>query len=138
VADHPPPLRDALGRFPPGTSGNPGGRPRETLYTALQRKLREIDPVTGKPNYDRVADSVYKQMLLGDVPSVALIMDREDPKVVKNLNHEVTAFDASMDKLIDGMMETPEGEAKLAAMWRGDAPAPEEPDEPPNEEVSEL
>lgn len=116
--------------MPGGASPNPGGRPKETLYTALQRQLREmvevVDPVTGEKSsetkYDVVARAVIGEMLKGDTPSVALIMDREDPKVVRNLNHEVTAFDASMDKLIDGLMETPEGEAKLAAMMRGDAP----------------
>jgi hypothetical protein len=119
-------VRDEHGRFARGHSGNPAGRkPGVTVYDAVQKLLREVDPA-GVMRVDRIAAAVVEKMEEADPALLAMIVDRETPKIIRNQNEEITAWTAGMDRLIDDLMTTPEGEAKLAAMWRGDSPAPEE------------
>ena len=132
-------LRDEHGRFARGHSGNLKGRPvGVTVYEAVQKLLRVVDG-KGVMRVDRIAAALVRKMESADAVSVAMIMDREDPKVVRNLNQDVHSFEAGVDKFISDMMATPEGEERLAAMkaeaWREIAPAP--PVGPPNDQVRE-
>lgn len=52
-------------RFPPGVSGNPGGRPKG-LMAAVNKWLEEEDD-TGKTNAEKVAAKIGEEVLAGNV-----------------------------------------------------------------------
>lgn len=88
--------RDANGRFPPGTSGNPGGR-RPKMLTEFREKLRAMER-DGKPALDAAAArlekmafecndvedraawfKMYIEYLVGKVPNPVVGDSEEDP-----------------------------------------------------------
>ena len=73
--------RDEQGRFLPGTSGNPGGRPKGSvsLATALQRELLRRQE-SGQAGIEAVAARLVDLALQGDLRAVREIGDRLDGK----------------------------------------------------------
>ena len=124
LTDRPLSQRAEAGRFAVGHSGNPGGRPAETLFRAVQRELQKLDDVAKKTGYEKAAVAIAASIIEADSASVAMVMDREDPKVVRNVNVDVAAWNASMDSAIEEMQKTEEGMARLAEMQRESLPAP--------------
>jgi hypothetical protein len=76
-----PEERDEHGRFLPGTSGNPGGRPKGSvsLATALQRELLRRQE-SGQAGIEAVAARLVDLALAGDLRAVREIGDRIDGK----------------------------------------------------------
>ena len=75
-------VRDEGGRFKPGVSGNPAGRPR-TSVTALWRRLNaEVDPddAEGRTRAEVLYHKAYSAAVGGDMRAVALIVDRVEGK----------------------------------------------------------
>lgn len=64
------PPRRPDGKFPPGVSGNPGGRPRKES-SALREKLAD--------HGEAVAQVVIDQALAGDMTAAKLVLDRLAP-----------------------------------------------------------
>ncbi|MEO6809727.1 MAG: DUF5681 domain-containing protein [Isosphaeraceae bacterium] len=76
----PEPLRPHT--FPPGVSGNPGGRPKGTisLVTLLRRKLAEGGD-DGIQNAEAIIDALILQARCGDYRHIKEILERIDGKV---------------------------------------------------------
>lgn len=64
-------MRDDKGRFIPGESGNPNGRPKDTITDILKLKL---DP-------ERFVDALLGKAYEGDVRAIAYVYDRLAGKV---------------------------------------------------------
>jgi len=75
--------RDSEGRFLPGASGNPGGRPR---------KLAELDPVLDEhrspENVRAVLAKLRELALAGDIQAMRLYLDKVFP-TLKRLEDEI-------------------------------------------------
>ncbi|MFO0828427.1 MAG: DUF5681 domain-containing protein [Phycisphaerales bacterium] len=81
--DPPAGARDARGRFTPGTSGNPGGRPRGRVsFTESLRRALEADADDGRPIADRLAETLVRAALTGDLRAIALIADRTEGRAI--------------------------------------------------------
>lgn len=75
------PTRDELGRFPPGTSGNPSGRPKGTNALAvLERKLAEVRGEDGRTQLDEILDKMIALAKGGDRAAADLILKRTIPE----------------------------------------------------------
>ena len=67
--------------FTPGKSGNPQGRNLERIFSELFRLVgNDIDVATSKRKARRLAETVYKLALEGDLTAAQMIMDRVDGK----------------------------------------------------------
>ncbi len=73
--------------FPPGVSGNPGGRPKGRSITARLRELLEQTSINGqqikdgKQIADLVAELVIKSTLMGDSRLLSILLDRTEGPV---------------------------------------------------------
>jgi hypothetical protein len=67
-------------KFPPGTSGNPSGRPRLTKLTeALRQQLAEISPDADEQTIaEQIAETLIKLALSGDVAAIKEIGNRTE------------------------------------------------------------
>lgn len=82
-----PAPRDDHGRYLPGTSGNPGGRPKGSvsLVTSIRRELERRQDL-GQPGLDAVAARLVDLALEGDLRAVREIGDRLDGKPTQALD----------------------------------------------------
>lgn len=73
--------RDEQGRYLPGTSGNPGGRPKGSvsLVAALRRELERRQD-SGQPGIEAVAARLVDLAVGGDLRAAREIADRLDGK----------------------------------------------------------
>lgn len=62
-------------RFQPGQSGNPGGRPKDTLLAALKKKLT-------REQAEELVGVLVTRALAGDMKALEMIWDRMAGKVV--------------------------------------------------------
>ncbi|KKM80287.1 hypothetical protein LCGC14_1341380 [marine sediment metagenome] len=77
-------IGDKAYSWPPGTSGNPAGRPPNSVTTLLKNKDSEDNQV--------IADKLYSLAISGDMRAIQEYIDRTDGKVVdKHLNVNLTA-----------------------------------------------
>jgi hypothetical protein len=86
---------NSLGKkFPPGTSGNPSGRPKLTRLTdALREQLAEINPdVPEKTIAERIARALIREAIGGNVQAIREIGDRCEgkPKQAIDLDMQVS------------------------------------------------
>lgn len=79
--------RDDHGRYLPGTSGNPGGRPKGSvsLVTSIRRELERRRDL-GQPGLEAVAARLVDLALEGDLRAVREIGDRLDGKPTQALD----------------------------------------------------
>ena len=77
-------IRDEKGRFKPGVSGNPDGKPPGSISVVaeLKKKLEEV-PIDGNPEKKRYLDMliikvIKKALADGDVSMIKDIIDRVD------------------------------------------------------------
>ena len=87
-----PEVRDQSGRFLPGKSGNPNGRPREefSLTTLLRASLTKIHPLEQqlaekrktppRTNGELLVEKLYAKVLAGDLKAIQIVMDRLEGK----------------------------------------------------------
>ena len=71
--------RDDAGRWMPGTSGNPAGRPvgRGSITTELRRLLAETD-ADGVAVHTRIAERLIHMAKQGDLKAIREVLDRVD------------------------------------------------------------
>ncbi len=87
-------------KFPPGSSGNPNGRPRLTrLSEALRQQLAEISPDADEQSIaEEIAKTLIKLALSGDVQAIREIADRTEGKPKQ-------AIDLDLDVQLDWRTE---------------------------------
>jgi hypothetical protein len=74
------------GQFPPGVSGNPGGRPAGRSLTARLRESLELLELEGvdlgkKSVADALVAAMIREALAGDVAMLKVLLDRLDGKL---------------------------------------------------------
>jgi len=79
--------RDENGRYLPGASGNPGGRPKGSvsLVAALRRELERRQD-SDSPGIEAVAARLVDLAIAGDIRAVREIADRLDGKPTQALD----------------------------------------------------
>jgi hypothetical protein len=78
-------------RWPKGTSGNPGGRPKGASVTAALREL-SLTEHNGKTLVQLLAERLFKDALSGKLPAAKEIIERLDGKVTDK--HEVSGCES--------------------------------------------
>ena len=83
--------RDAFGKFVPGKSGNPNGRPpREWSWSDMfAKKAEEIKQTKfgGKKEWrEIVVDRLFIEAANGNIRAIELVIDRMDGKVAQTVN----------------------------------------------------
>lgn len=73
--------RDELGRWVPGRSGNPYGRPRGAvgLTTTIREELERLAD-DGRTFREMLAERVVAMALAGDIRAIAFVADRVEGK----------------------------------------------------------
>jgi hypothetical protein len=79
--------------FPPGQSGNPGGRPKGRSITALLREGMDktalaigVKLAEGQTVAEGITDKLLSMALDGNMESIAVILDRTEGKVSQPLD----------------------------------------------------
>lgn len=94
--------RDSKGRFLPGTSGNPGGRPQTKILTgALIKTLSK--KTGGGINYELVAKILVSLALGGKIEAIKEIFDRVEGKAPQSI--DVTTDGESINPYTDDQIE---------------------------------
>jgi hypothetical protein len=86
---------NSLGKkFPPGTSGNPSGRPKLTRLTdALREQLAEINPDAPEETVaEEIAKTLIKLALSGDVQAIKEIGNRTEGLPKQSIDLDVQAI----------------------------------------------
>jgi hypothetical protein len=78
-----------LRKFQKGTSGNPGGRPKNVISDATCDWLKLLDPRTGKTNAELVAQALGKKALKGDTPAYCALRDTTEGRPAQTQQHEI-------------------------------------------------
>ena len=82
--------RNNKGQFRKGHSGNPGGRPKGNLTSALRNFMDDIDYENGLSRIEMVTKILYKLACEGDLSAIKLIFERVDGKPKQYIeNHYV-------------------------------------------------
>ena len=98
------------GKFKPGQSGNPGGRPKkgETLTDILRKYLEGHDDenpaITRK---QRLAEELYNRAIEGDVTAIKYTYDRVDGKPVETVDNTHDGTMVITFKSVDGSKREP-------------------------------
>jgi hypothetical protein len=79
------------GRWKPGQSGNPHGRPpnEQTIANALREVGNRIDPATGKRNVLRLAEVAYELGIGGNVAAINFIAERVEGKAISVVDMKI-------------------------------------------------
>ena len=92
-----------------GQSGNPGGRPRNTLSAAYKRQLEKLFPgdPEGRSYAEVIAAAVADKAALGDYQAAKEIEDRVSgkPKQTISVGSELVEY---LERQVDVMMEAAE------------------------------
>ena len=81
-----PANRTATGRFAPGQSGNPDGRPRDAESLSAQlRDVLEEQAESGKTKARLIAEKMVELGLAGNVHALSAVFDRMDGKPAQAL-----------------------------------------------------
>jgi len=74
------PERDPSGRWLPGRSGNPGGRPRNAHRVLLDQIAEELDAATGETALAQILRRLADGARDGDTSAATILLDRLIPK----------------------------------------------------------
>jgi len=95
-------IRDEKGRFVPGQSGNPSGRPaRKPLTDALLEFLKDIDPKsrTGKSRMEEIAMTLAVLASKGDIKAIKEIFDRIEGKPQQSLDVTTRDYELPQEEI---------------------------------------
>lgn len=115
--------RDSSGRFVPGFSGNPGGRPKSINLRDLVRERMEGESKSPEDAMFAVFASMLKRAMNGDVQAAKLLWDKLCDKEPDSLHvvHDGAISTSAGPTPPQSAAEIRTWAAKLAAM-AGDAP----------------
>ena len=85
--------------FRPGQSGNPKGRPKAILATALRERLDLVGD-DGRSVADRLAQTLINLALSGDLGAIREILNRVDGKVCKAADEPGTDYEVSRPRIV--------------------------------------
>ena len=76
--------RDEKGQYVKGNSGNPGGRPKNTLTTILKERMMEDVMINDKwlTTADLIVDQAIQLALEGDMQAIKWIFERVDGRPI--------------------------------------------------------
>ena len=81
-----PPNRTEAGRFPPGVSGNPSGRPKDQFsFMGILRSALAEENKSGKSVGERIVRRYIKLALTGNQQAAEALMARIDGKPAQSL-----------------------------------------------------
>ena len=77
-------IRDEKGQYVKGHSGNPGGRPKNTLTTILKERMMEDVMINDKwlTTADLIVDQAIQLALDGDMQAIKWIFERVDGRPI--------------------------------------------------------
>ncbi len=77
-------IRDKKGQYMKGHSGNPGGRPKNTLTTILKERMMEDVMINDKwlTTADLIVDQAIQLALEGDMQAIKWIFERVDGRPI--------------------------------------------------------
>ena len=77
-------IRDEKGQYMKGHSGNPGGRPKNTLTTILKERMMEDVMINDKwfTTADLIVDQAIQLALEGDMHAIKWIFERVDGRPI--------------------------------------------------------
>ena len=78
-------IRDDQGRFIPGVSGNPNGRPKGKVLTELVRDKMEEKDAEGVFVKDKVVNAVVSMALEGNIKALELVWNYLDGKPTQTI-----------------------------------------------------
>jgi len=92
-------------RFPKGTSGNPGGRPKVVvnLITLLNETLAEVDQQTARTKAQELVNTLVKEAIAGSVRAAKEVLDRIHGPVKQPENQPGTLIEVA--KLVRDRLE---------------------------------
>ncbi len=99
-------------QWKPGQSGNPSGRPRLVkISTAVQNRLREIEPESGKTYAELIAIALVNKAVRGDVAAARELREVTEGMLTQKLevsgefHHNLEIENASEEEL-DGIIQS--------------------------------
>lgn len=104
--------RDENGRFAPGISGNPSGRPKSTvsIKVAVKQKLEEIPEGEKETYLELIAKKVIEKALKGESNIIRLIWEQIDGRARQAVEVSNTGF--SLTDLFNRVEEEEEKEKR--------------------------
>lgn len=101
--------RDEKGRFVPGQSGNPKGRPHKesTLSYWLVKYLEEKEKGRDKTRMQELAEKIAVEAFKGDKTLMKEIFDRVEGKPTQRLEHkaDVNLNVKTLEEIIDDLVD---------------------------------
>lgn len=82
--------RDELGRFVPGVSGNPAGKPKgiKHMTTILDEAIRKVAEGTGNTYDKEIVKALMEKARTGDTKAIDMIFDRLEGKPKQSMEIE--------------------------------------------------
>lgn len=100
-------VRDDKGRFVPGVSGNPAGKPKGVRHmtSLLEDAIRKVAEDNGTPEDVQIVKSVIQKAKEGDMRAIEHIWDRLEGKPQQSIEH-TGDFSISVIDSYDGDSDT--------------------------------
>ncbi len=96
--------RDENGRWTPGQSGNPSGRPRRESLTSVLRELAdECPPGDKRTRSELLANKIFEIALGGDIVAIKAIYERIDGTPRQTIQTEDGPLEIRINHLVDGI-----------------------------------
>lgn len=121
-------IRDDKGRFVPGISGNPDGRPKGKTITEVVRARAEAMGDDGKPLKEKLADVLITMAMNGDLRALELIWNYLDGKPKQEIDiGDTSEIEGMRNELNDLIKNVKTGTAKTNTGRKKNMPLPSEP-----------
>ena len=108
-------IRDETGRFLPGSTGNPDGRPKCTLISDRLKQVLSSEDASGRTGADKIGDKLMRMTQQEKDEWLALaaikeVTDRVEGKAVQNTNVRGLIVMMPADDVIKAAFDAPEPE----------------------------
>lgn len=101
-------------QFRPGQSGNPAGRPKNSLTEGLRKLIFENEPERFQAIIRATADMAVRMGAKGQIPALAMVWDRIDGKLIeRHMNLNVTTTPELLERARSLLLEDKNTERAL-------------------------